>query len=630
MASRGGIKLDSGSWKYLRTGVLLACTLQLVLASTALAQESRSSFGSILPQSGGDTGTFRARSPLGDMLNSPASGQSPADSFSMPSIGGGSPMAPASSFGASDPLSAPASDPNSSSSNYTEQRCTPAGDSVTAWYKFLEPSLNLARQLEAQRKKLLSIVPMPLDLRGAAAVKSENRLVLLRAEKSPDYACFKTIYGLLFARSGALVMVATGKNVRVMNLNGKEKDVLFQLTNGQVITVGPGSEMIISKNLDAHDVNVADSIARRGFTKPMKCNDLQMAFAQFLHSSLFAQPEMHYFLKTQNQTSVDALNSTVAKLNEIRGNTGFKVALTDDELKARRKDLSNTVNAGKTRVPLVALKPAKQPGANPTVAKDQKSPVQIAFEEQEAKRKENARKIAAEEKRKSAIGKAEAERRAASAKSEEEKRKLAEAKAIEEQRRIAIAKAKAEDAREKQEAIQRKLAKKKANTADVAAAAAAVRGDDSVQVDTTVASNEKSTARRILGSLPSMKRKDADALPKPVKAARPSSTSTASRPSANGPIKMILPRVVPTDDTPPEIAKLLLDALQEEKNARALRKKADKCMSFADCGMLSYEQQKKMLIEARQHLKDASEAEERCQALRKQAMTASSVTQTVH
>ena len=86
----------------------------------------------------------------------------------------------------------------------------------------------------------------------------------------------------------------------------------------------------------------------------------------------------------------------------------------------------------------------------------------------------------------------------------------------------------------------------------------------------------------------------------------------------------MLPRIVPTADTPPAIAKLLNNALQEEKNASNLRKKADKCMALADCGMLCYEQQKKMLIEARQRIKEANEADERCQTLRRQAQMASS------
>jgi hypothetical protein len=625
--------LDSGSWKALKTGMLLALSLQLAFSATVLADDSASSFGSILPQSSvGGGGPFRTQSPFSDMLRAPSSGTSPGDNFSAPSMGaGGSPVTGGGpAFPSMGNSSLDDSNQQSSSASAGTDISNSLGDQrVNAWYKFLEPSLNLSRQLESQRKRLLSIVPMPLDLRGAAAVKSDNRFILLRAENSPDYACFKTIYGLVFARAGALAIVTTGKNVRLMNLNGKEKDVLFQLSNGQVITLGPGSEMVISKYLDNHEVNVPDSIARRGFTKPMRCNDLSMAFSQFSYATLFAVPEMHYFLKTQNKTYVESLNGLVAKLDEIRGTSNFKTALTEEQLKARRKQLEqNYIASGANKQQTVALRPAINASARISSpiqtppALDEKSPAmksQADRAAEEGKRKENARKLAAEEKRKNAR-----------AKLEQENRKIAEDRAIEEQRQMAIAKAKSEDARSKQEALQKKLAKKKANSAD-AAAAAAVRSDDDARVESTAAGaagKGEGAARRILGSLPSMKWKSGAGavLPKPGKstAARSSSSISTNTSAPSGPVKMLLPKMVPTEDTPPEIAKLLLDAIQEEKNARALRKKADKCMSYVDCGMLSYEQQKKMLIEARQHIKDANEAEERCQALRRQAQTASS------
>ena len=615
----------------MKTGILLALSLQLALSAAVLADESGSSFGNILPQSSvGAGGPFRAQSPFSDMLRAPSSASSPGDNFSAPSMGAGE--TPVTGRGPAFPSMGNSSldDSSQQSSSAGTDISNSLGDQrVNAWYKFLEPSLNLSRQLEAQRKRLLSIVPMPLDLRGAAAVKSDNRFILLRAANSPDYACFKTIYGLVFARAAALAIVATGKNVRLMNLNGKEKDVLFQLSNGQVITLGPGSEMVISKYLDNHEVNVPDSIARRGFTKPMRCNDLSMAFSQFSYATLFAVPEMHYFLKTQNQTYVESLNGLVAKLDEIRGTSNFKTALTEEQLKASRKQLEqNNIASGASKQQTVALRPAinasarlSSPNQTPP-ALDQKSPAlksQANKAAQETKRKENARKLAAEDRRKSAT-----------AKLEQENRRIAEDRAIEEQRQMAIAKSKSEDARSRQEALQKKLAKKKANSADLAAAAAAVRSDDDARVESTAvgaAGKGEGAARRILGSLPSMKWKAGAGavVPKSSKSTATHSNSSISTTytAPSGPVKMLLPKMVPTEDTPPQIAKLLLDAIQEEKNARILRKKADKCMSFVDCGMLSYEQQKKMLIEARQHIKDANEAEERCQALRRQAQTAS-------
>jgi len=87
--------------------------------------------------------------------------------------------------------------------------------------------------------------------------------------------------------------------------------------------------------------------------------------------------------------------------------------------------------------------------------------------------------------------------------------------------------------------------------------------------------------------------------------------------SPSGSPKYLLPRQVPGPDTPPAIAKLLVDANREEKNAIVLRKKADKCMEYASSGLMSYEQQKKMEIAARQNIKQADEAEERCQELRR-------------
>ncbi|MBX9688351.1 MAG: hypothetical protein K2X27_16700, partial [Candidatus Obscuribacterales bacterium] len=147
--------------------------------------------------------------------------------------------------------------------------------------------------------------------------------------------------------------------------------------------------------------------------------------------------------------------------------------------------------------------------------------------------------------------------------------------------------------------------------------------------------------RGLLSALPVLKKKS-DAVEKTKapkaktgEAAQKSAakaTSLSSKPltdlkvaaAENSSPRLLLPRKLPGPDTPPEIAKLLLDADKEEKTAAALRKKADKCIAFVEGGMLNYTQQKRMTIEAKEHLRLAAEAEERCQALRRQAELAGS------
>ncbi len=81
---------------------------------------------------------------------------------------------------------------------------------------------------------------------------------------------------------------------------------------------------------------------------------------------------------------------------------------------------------------------------------------------------------------------------------------------------------------------------------------------------------------------------------------------------------------MPGSDMPRNIAWLLLEANREEKTAFTLRKKADKCIEFMNDGLMSYEQQKRLKVQARQALRLADESEERSQVLRRQVEIAES------
>ncbi|MBX9690282.1 MAG: hypothetical protein K2X27_26450, partial [Candidatus Obscuribacterales bacterium] len=297
----------------------LAFSLPLAVLADNEPGLSGGSFGSVLPQSGlgsSSSGVFSQRAPFSEMLNSgrAGSGSESIEDFSVAPVGASS----------AEPNSEPASI---------------SLDNPRAWYKFLEPSLNLARALEeSERKRILSVVPMPLNLRKKDNQKEEFRVALLRAGTEPNYACFKTVYGGLYGRSDAVVLVESGKNVRILNLNGKEKDVLFKLSNGQVITIGPGSEMLIGKSLSAHELNAQDAIARRGITKPLKCNELQMSFSQFSYESVMKLPELQFFTKYQKPNYLQALAALIDRINEIRGVNGFRMAISPEEQSLARQN----------------------------------------------------------------------------------------------------------------------------------------------------------------------------------------------------------------------------------------------------------------------------------------------------
>jgi hypothetical protein len=364
------------------TSCLLSLTTQTICPSCSLAESNGPSLGGSnltngLNQSSFERGVFRYRSPLGDAL-------SPTGR-------------------ASEPFQLGSADPGAQTNNAQE-----ISNKTSAWYKFLDPSLNLARTLgQAERHRLLSIVPMPLDIRGRDKVKSDNRVVLLRADNTADYACFKTIWGSLFGRSGSLILVSSsGLVVRMLNLNGREKDVLFKLPNGQVVTVGPGSEMVVSKELSLYDIGAADGIARRGLSRIMKCSDLQLAFSQFSHASVFELPELKFFTKNQKAADLAPLASTVSRLNEIRGTAGFTQASAAPTQTAQKS--RDTISAARNAV--VKLIPVAKPAAGSDAKAAPKVAVQTNLEKDRQKQIADAaaRKQAALEKE--AAAKKEAER----------------------------------------------------------------------------------------------------------------------------------------------------------------------------------------------------------------------------
>lgn len=403
-----------------------------------------SNFGSILPSSSfGGTGVFHSRSPFTDKLNQ---GISPESNFDAPMPTSSQSPFPQAPSRAAEPVSV-----------------------ERAWYKFLEPSLNLSRALEeSERKRLLSVVPMPLNIRGGDR-RTEIRTALLRGDGAQEYACFKTIYGSLFGRGNVLVLSISGRVVRVLNLNGREKDLLFKLPNGQIITVGPGTEMIISRSLDPQELNMCDGIARRGFTRVMKCSELQMAFCQFSHSTVMELPEMRFYAR--NPKNLETLMATVKTLDSMRGTTGFKMALRPGE---RAEQVAKEVKAApktallleKSSKPSEAEIKAKESGKEAEAARAK----QIARAAELAKSKDAARAMeiakakdiaAAAKAKELAKAKDEAAKAKEIARIKEEAAKAKEiAKAKEEAAKAsALAKAKEEAARAQQTAKAKEAAR---------------------------------------------------------------------------------------------------------------------------------------------------------------------------
>lgn len=203
-------------------------------------------------------------------------------------------------------------------------------DRPAPWYRYMTLGADLSRELqESERKCLLPIVPTPPNLR---AVEQKSRkdchYVLLRAPNNERYGSYRTIYGHVFAKAGAVVFVANmQQTVRVFNLNGKEGHVLYKMNNGQLLCVGAGTEMVIAPSLENVSLNPPDGLARRGVTRLPKDGQTQLAFSQFSFDSFFELPEMKHFLSTQGSSSVEPLKKIVEQLNAIRGVANFRKGL---------------------------------------------------------------------------------------------------------------------------------------------------------------------------------------------------------------------------------------------------------------------------------------------------------------
>lgn len=240
------------------------------------------------------------------------------------------------------PVGAPPSTSLESSNSLPPDGSTVSGASrqnserSSPWYRYMTLGPDLARELQESEHLLLPIAPVPLNIR--ADNQKRDHVVLLRASNSERFASFRTAYGHVFAKSNVVVLVSTSqKIVRICNLNGKEGQVLFKLSNGQLICIGAGSEMIIAPGLENISLNANDGLARRGITRLPKDAQLQMAFAQFSFDSFFELPEVKYFRSTLDGASRSSLDSTAAYLDGIRGVTGFRKAIAVERLPVARK-----------------------------------------------------------------------------------------------------------------------------------------------------------------------------------------------------------------------------------------------------------------------------------------------------
>lgn len=563
-----------------------------------------SNFGRILPQQGFNQGPFYAPTPFTDALN-----QDPQASFTSP-------------------------DYQSTKENSSlPETVVPGLDKPKAWYKFLEPSLNLSRTLaESERKRLLSIVPVPLNLRPPTQ-KQEGRTVLLQAEQKNDYYCFKTIYGSLFARNQALLLVSSHKLVRILNISGKERDVLFKLANGQVITIGPGSEMVIGKTLTLQEMNWQDGVARRGITAPMKCSELQMGFTQFSYASILALPELKFFCKNQSSEYMQNLTALVDKINEIRGTSGFRTAMQENLARTTKKAAETKAELARaTNAPTAGNKPglAERNTKSEDFQKTQKEQKELKAAKtlkasgQSAQPPEKIQKTASALAAKARECGSNTSKQSRSAsklgsifKASKQENKSEPARQIGEQESR-----ESKDAHAKDPGLQAEWAEKKTHShaSDESISSSGKKTESSKRAWTTRLN--KNLSNKIKDSLNA---KIAEAKSLKVETRAPVTPPKRNSALAEKEVKpapetarKLLPRKLPGPDTPPDIAKLLLEADKEEKLSLNLRKKADKCIAFMEGGLMNPDQQKRMMIQAKQHLKLASEAEERAQALRRQ------------
>lgn len=577
-----------------------AFVLSILCCLEAVAGEN--SFGRVLPTSGYDQGPFHADMPLSEgRIQSGGHISAPEAFFESDSLQSQAPLAADTSSS-----SAPA-----------------AGlDRPKAWYKFLEPSLNLARSLEeSERKRLLSIVPVPLNLLSARPQSSDSRVALLRAGAAADYACFKTICGNLFARSNALLLVvSSSKTVRVLNISAKEKDLLFKLANGQVITIGPGSELIVAKHLLSTDLLAQDNIARRGFTPLMKCSDMSMVFCQFSYESALQTPELKYFIAHQSPDYQKTLKAKIASINEIRGIGGFRSAVEQQALQkklAYQHSSSKNTRAGQKKAeaerPLPADKGKNRADLIKQIAESENAQASKNLAKTESASQEKAKQLAAQEKAKQLAAQEKAKQLAAQQKAKQ--------LAAQEKAKQLAAQEKAKQLAAKEKAKQ--LAEEKSKKAAQERARQIAAEENERQAGQEKQFPAAAAAKSFNGKL-----KDLAFLKQPKEASKKSkqgATETgrvlSKKPEqvSSEPLKALLPRKLPGPDTPPDIAKLLLDADKEEKLAYSFKKKADKCISFAESGLMNPEQQGRMMLEAKRHLRDARAAEERCQTLRRQA-----------
>lgn len=616
-----GIKIKKDSL----SGLCCPCLLALIVVQLGAgflpgvraqsdSSSAASNFGRVLPSGGYGQGPFHADLPL-SQGSLPSSGEFSAAQavFGTSGMDGGAVL---------------------QTSEKTQASASFPIDRPRAWYKFLEPSLNLARALEeSERKRILSVVPVPMNLNGTESRDKQWRVILLRAGSIADYACFKTICGSVFARSGAvLVLSSSAKAVRILNLNGKEKDILFKLSNGQVITVGPGSEMVISKHLSSHDLNIQDSIARRGFTQVMKCNEQNMAFCQYSYETALKVPELKFFFEHQSSEFQKSMNATIAGLNEIRGKNGFKFALSElasanssklvlpkkDELRASASLKAAEKAPGKEES--VALLKAGQ-----AIAQKSKRQVSSLTHKQESiaamqiagSEMESGSNLSLERKRREEKAKKAAQAQEAIA-GEKEKKLAQEARALQESKLLKAKAAREAKELEKAERLSRQerakeLAVTKNNEAKVAEKSSLSSFGSKLKLAAKKMSEVQASAPRA-GAQTGVPKKDSRG------AGTSGAVEIASLPKRNSSeTRHLLPRKLPGPNTPPEIAKLLLEADKEEKLAASLRKKADKCIAFAEGGLMNPEQQRRMMMEAKRHLQESNQAEERCQALRRQA-----------
>ncbi len=162
-----------------------------------------------------------------------------------------------------------------------------------------------------------------LNLEGQ---RPSDEALLIAPTRSDFPVLVPTAFGRVLIRAGArAIVMRSPRRARVLNLTGQRHCVIFQESSGELIGIGPGTELVVSAKEHQESLFPKDGIARRSSRHLVHGGQTRMALVEIQPATVLKAAGFSHKNATAPERRIyQSIAKSAAILATMRGTNGFR------------------------------------------------------------------------------------------------------------------------------------------------------------------------------------------------------------------------------------------------------------------------------------------------------------------